>query len=72
MKFKHKKEELSDEEYAAQILANCKMSMGQVFQEQVTVEEVMKDDSFMEGFYASEEFAQALAAYKSRIEKEKC
>jgi len=68
--FGKKKESLSDDEYAARILANCRMSMGQAFQEQITVEEIMKDDSFMEGFYASEEFASALVAYRERIKKE--
>ncbi|HJJ32014.1 MAG TPA: hypothetical protein O0X25_00855 [Methanocorpusculum sp.] len=62
-----KTKELSDDEYAAQILNNCRMSMGQVFQEQVAVEDIMNDASFMEGFYASEEFAEALAAYRNRV-----
>ncbi|HJJ36092.1 MAG TPA: hypothetical protein O0X27_02820 [Methanocorpusculum sp.] len=65
-----KQHELSDDELAAQTLQNCRMSMGQIFQEQVRTTELADDDAFMQGFLDSPEYREAFAAYAKRMGKE--
>lgn len=67
--FRRKKTEMTDEELAAQTVANCRMSMMGIFQEQVQTEEIMSDEEFMNGFFASPEYEAAFAAYAKRMGK---
>lgn len=60
---------MSDEELAALTLANCRMSMGQIFQEQAQTEEITSDEAFMQGFISSPEYEAAFAAYAKRMGK---
>lgn len=55
-----------EQEEAAQILMNCRSSMGQIFSEQETVCSLMEEE-IPEGFFASKEFAEAIAAYRKRL-----
>ncbi|MCQ2376576.1 MAG: hypothetical protein MJ006_01045 [Methanocorpusculum sp.] len=66
---KKKKHELSDEELAEQTIANCRMSMMGIFQEQAQTEEIASDEEFMNGFFASPEYAEAFSAYAKRMGK---
>ncbi|MDO5846370.1 MAG: hypothetical protein Q4Q04_05550 [Methanocorpusculum sp.] len=63
---KKEKKERKEQEFAAQVLLDCRSSMGQIFAEQETVCQLMEEE-IPDGFFASQEFADALAAYKKRL-----
>ena len=61
---------LKEEAEMMQVLKNCQNSMCQVFAEQMVVDRLVEQD-FMEAFLESPEYAEALAAFRARFEKER-
>lgn len=66
-----KQPQISDDEYAAQTLKMCQMSMARMFLEQETILAVSDNDTFMAGFLASPEYQQAFESYMKRMGKQR-